>query len=155
VAALTDSPNPQVYWRVMKKRLSDEGNQTVTNCNAFKMQAADGKMRLTDCASTEQLFRLIQSIPSPKAEPFKQWMAMVASERLDQMQDPELSIEQAMTDYKRLGYSDNWINQRLKSFEIKRPHRRMEKTRLAGGRIFRRLDRHHLSDLGGQDGEGV
>lgn len=120
VAALTDSPNPQVYWRVMKKRLSDEGNQTVTNCNAFKMQAADGKMRLTDCASTEQLFRLIQSIPSPKAEPFKQWMAMVASERLDQMQDPELSIEQAMTDYKRLGYSDNWINQRLKSIEIRK-----------------------------------
>ena len=120
VAALTDSPNPQVYWRVMKKRLSDEGNQTVTNCNAFKMQAVDGKMRLTDCASTEQLFRLIQSIPSPKAEPFKQWMAMVASERLDQMQDPELSIEQAMTDYKRLGYSDNWINQRLKSIEIRK-----------------------------------
>ena len=120
IAALTDSPNPQVYWRVMKKRLGDEGNQTVTNCNAFKMQAADGKMRLTDCATTEQLFRLIQSIPSPKAEPFKQWMAQVASERLDQMQDPELSIEQAMQDYKRLGYSDNWINQRLKSIEIRK-----------------------------------
>jgi hypothetical protein len=120
IAALTDSPNPQVYWRVMKKRLGDEGNQTVTNCNAFKMQAPDGKMRLTDCASTEQLFRLIQSIPSPKAEPFKQWMAQVASERLDQMQDPELSIEQAMEDYKRLGYSDNWINQRLKSIEIRK-----------------------------------
>ena len=120
VAVLTDSPNPQVYWRVMKKRLLDEGNQTVTNCNAFKMQAADGKKRLTDCATTEQLFRLIQSIPSPKAEPFKQWMAQVASERLDQMQDPELSIEQAMTDYKRLGYSDNWINQRLKSIEIRK-----------------------------------
>jgi len=120
VAVLTDSPNPQVYWRVMKKRLLDEGNQTVTNCNAFKMQAADGKNRLTDCATTEQLFRLIQSIPSPKAEPFKQWMAQVASERLDQMQDPELSIEQAMTDYKRLGYSDNWINQRLKSIEIRK-----------------------------------
>lgn len=120
VAVLTDSPNPQVYWRVMKKRLLDEGNQTVTNCNAFKMQAADGKKCLTDCATTEQLFRLIQSIPSPKAEPFKQWMAQVASERLDQMQDPELSIEQAMTDYKRLGYSDNWINQRLKSIEIRK-----------------------------------
>lgn len=120
VAALTDSPNPQGYWRVLKKRLKDEGNQTVTNCNAFKMQAADGKMRKTDCADTEQLFRLIQSIPSPKAEPFKLWMAQVASERLDQIQDPELSIEQAMKDYKRLGYSDNWINQRLKSIEIRK-----------------------------------
>lgn len=120
IAALTDSPNPQVYWRVLKKRLKDEGNQTVTNCNAFKMQAADGKMRKTDCATTEQLFRLIQTIPSPKAEPFKLWMAQVASERIDQIQDPELSIEQAMKDYKRLGYSDNWINQRLKSIEIRK-----------------------------------
>ena len=115
VAVLTDSPNPQVYWRVLKKRLKDEGNQTVTNCNGFKMQAPDGKMRKTDCADTEQLFRLIQSIPSPKAEPFKLWMAQVASERIDQIQDPERSIEQALKDYKRLGYSDNWINQRLKS----------------------------------------
>lgn len=120
VAALTESPNPQVYWRVMKKRLIDEGNQTVTNCHGFKMLAADGKMRLTDCATTEELFRLIQSIPSPKAEPFKLWMAQVASERLDQMQDPELSIHQAMYDYKQLGYSDNWINQRLKSIEIRK-----------------------------------
>jgi hypothetical protein len=120
VAVLTDSPNPQVYWRVLKKRLKDEGNQTVTNCNGFKMQAPDGKMRKTDCADTEQLFRLIQSIPSPKAEPFKLWMAQVASERIDQIQDPELSIEQAMKDYKRLGYSDNWINQRLKSIEIRK-----------------------------------
>ncbi|MBC8206987.1 MAG: Bro-N domain-containing protein [Kiritimatiellales bacterium] len=120
VAALTDSPNPQVYWRVLKKRLKDEGNQTVTNCNALKMRAADGKMRKTDCATTEQLFRLIQSIPSPKAEPFKLWMAQVASERIDQIQDPELSIEQAMRDYKRLGYSDQWINQRLKSIEIRK-----------------------------------
>jgi hypothetical protein len=120
VAALTDSPNPQVYWRVLKKRLKDEGNQTVTSCNAFKMRAADGKMRKTGCANTEQLFRLIQSIPSPKAEPFKLWMAQVASERIDQIQDPELSIEQAMKDYKRLGYSDNWINQRLKSIEIRK-----------------------------------
>lgn len=120
VAALTDSPNPQVYWRVLKKRLKDEGNETVTNCNAFKMRAADGKMRKTDCANTEQLFRLIQSIPSPKAEPFKLWMAQVASQRIDQIQDPELSIEQAMVDYKRLGYSDNWINQRLKSIEIRK-----------------------------------
>ena len=120
VSVLTESSNPQVYWRVLKKRLAEEGNETVTNCNALKMLASDGKMRLTDVATTEQLFRLIQSIPSPKAEPFKLWIAQVAKERLDQMQDPELSIEQAMIDYKRLGYSDNWINQRLKSIEIRK-----------------------------------
>ena len=120
VAVLTESSNPQTYWRVLKNRLVAEGNQTVTNCNAFKMRAADGKMRKTDVADTEQLFRLIQSIPSPKAEPFKQWMAQVASMRLDQMQDPELSIEQAMTDYRRLGYSEAWINQRLKSIEVRK-----------------------------------
>lgn len=120
VAVLTDSVNPQAYWRKLKQRLIEEGNQTVTNCHAFKMKAADGKMRLTDVADQEQLFRLIQSIPSPKAEPFKRWMAQVAAERLDQMQDPELSIHQAMADYKRLGYSDNWINQRLKSIEIRK-----------------------------------
>ena len=120
IAVLTDSKNPSTYWRVLKKRLLDEGNETVTNCNALKLPATDGKMRLTDVATTEQLFRLIQSVPSPKAEPFKLWMAQVAKERLDQMQDPELSIEQAMTDYKRLGYSDNWINHRLKSIEIRK-----------------------------------
>lgn len=120
VAVLTDSSNPQAYWRKLKQRLIEEGNQTVTNCHAFKMRAADGKMRKTDVADTEQLFRLIQSIPSPKAEPFKQWMAQVASLRIDQMQDPELSIEQAMADYKRLGYSDAWINQRLKSIEVRK-----------------------------------
>ena len=120
VAVLTDSENPQTYWRVLKNRLKKEGNQTVTNCNALKLRAADGKMRLTDMADTEQLFRLIQSIPSPKAEPIKQWIAHVAAERIDQMQDPELSIQQAMMDYKRLGYSDNWINQRLKSIEIRK-----------------------------------
>ena len=120
VAVLTDSENPQTYWRVLKNRLKKEGNETVTNCNAFKLQAADGKMRLTDVADTEQLFRLIQSIPSPKAEPFKIWMSQVASTRLDQMQAPELSIELAMLDYKRLGYSDSWINQRLKSIEIRK-----------------------------------
>ena len=120
VAILTDSLNPQTYWRVLKKRLLEEGNETVTNCNGLKMRATDGKMRMTDVADTEQLFRLIQSIPSPKAEPFKLWMAQVASERLDQMQDPELSIEQAMTDYRRLGYSENWINQRIKSIEIRK-----------------------------------
>ena len=120
VAVLTNSENPQTYWRVLKKRLRDEGNETVTNCNAFKMLAPDGKMRQTDVADTEQLFRLIQSIPSPKAEPFKQWMAQVAADRLDQMQDPELGIQQSLADYKRLGYSDNWINQRLKSIEIRK-----------------------------------
>ena len=119
-AVLTDSTNPQTYWRVLKNRLLKEGNETVTNCNALKLQAADGKMRKTDVADTEQLFRLIQSIPSPKAEPFKQWMAQVAAHRLDQIQDPELGIQQALADYKRLGYSDNWINQRLKSIEIRK-----------------------------------
>ena len=120
VAVLTESPNPQTYWRVLKKRLKDDGNETVTNCNGLKMPAADGKMRLTDVADTEQLLRIIQSVPSPKAEPFKTWLAKVGAERLDQMQDPELSIQQAMIDYKRLGYSDNWINQRLKSIEIRK-----------------------------------
>lgn len=114
VAVLTDSENPQTYWRVLKNRLKKEGNETVTNCHGLKMKAADGKMRMTDVADQEQLFRLIQSIPSPKAEPFKQWMAQVASTRLDQMLDPELSIDQAIADYKRLGYSDQWINQRIK-----------------------------------------
>ncbi len=120
VAVLTDSINPQAYWRKLKQRLIEEGNETVTNCHGLKLVAADGKKRLTDVADQEQLFRLIQSIPSPKAEPFKIWMAQVASERIDQMQDPELSIQQAMQDYKRLGYSDNWINQRLKSIEVRK-----------------------------------
>ena len=120
VAILTESADAAAYWRKLKQRLKAEGNETVTNCHALKLPAADGKMRLTDVADTEQLFRLIQSIPSPKAEPVKRWMAQVASDRLDQMQDPELSIRQAMTDYKRLGYSDNWINQRLKSMEVRK-----------------------------------
>ena len=120
VAVLTDSVNPTTYWRKLKQRLKKEGNESVTNCHALKMRAKDGKMRNTDCATTEQLFRLIQSIPSPKTEPFKLWMAQVASERIDQIQDPELSIEQAMKDYKQLGYSNNWINQRLKSIEIRK-----------------------------------
>ena len=115
-----DHQGARNYWKVLKNRLRKEGNETVTNCNRLKLQAEDGKMRLTDVADTEQLFRLIQSIPSPKAEPFKQWMAHVASVRVDQMQDPELSIEQAMVDYKRLGYSDAWINQRLKSIEVRK-----------------------------------
>ena len=120
VAILTDSSNPQTYWRVLKKRLKEEGNETVTNCNALKLKAADGKMRLTDVADNEQLFRLIQSIPSPKAEPFKLWMAEVASTRIDQLQDPERSIEQAVADYRRLGYSEAWINQRIKSIEVRK-----------------------------------
>lgn len=120
IAVLTESQNPQVYWRVLKKRLLSEGNQTVTNCNGLKMQAPDGKMRVTDVADTEQLFRLIQSIPSPKAEPFKLWLAQIASERLDEMQDPELSIDRALDQYLQLGYSENWINQRLKSIEIRK-----------------------------------
>ena len=120
VAVLTDSPNPRNYWKVLKHRLIKEGNETVTNCNQLKLQAEDGKKRLTDVADTEQLFSVIQSIPSPKAEPFKQWMAQVAAKRIDQMQDPELSIEQAVADYRRLGYSEAWINQRIKSIEVRK-----------------------------------
>ena len=120
VAVLTESVDATAYWRKLKQRLKAEGNETVTNCHGFKMPAADGKMRMTDVADTEQLLRIIQSVPSPKAEPFKTWLAKVGAQRLDQMQDPELSIQQAMMDYKRLGYSDNWINQRLKSIEIRK-----------------------------------
>ena len=119
-AVLTESDNPQTYWRVLKNRLKKEGNETVTNCNALKMRAADGKMRRTDVADTEQMFRIIQSIPSKKAEPFKQWMAAVAKQRLDQMADPELSIEQAVLDWRRKGYSENWINNRIKSIEVRK-----------------------------------
>lgn len=123
VAVLTNSKDFQIarkYWNKLKQRLKEEGFEPVTNCHQLKMRAADGKMRLTDVADTEQLLRIIQSVPSPKAEPFKTWLANVGAERLDQMQDPELSIQQAMIDYKRLGYSDNWINQRLKSIEIRK-----------------------------------
>ena len=120
VGALTDSIDANAYWRKLKQRLKQEGNETVTSCHSLKLRAADGKMRLTDVADTEQLFRIIQSIPSPKAEPIKLWIAHVAAERIGQMQDPELSIQQALIDYKRLGYSDNWINQRLKSIEIRK-----------------------------------
>ena len=123
VGILTDQPDldhARNYWKVLKHRLKKEGFESVTNCNQLKFQASDGKRYKTDVADTEQLFRIIQSIPSPKAEPFKRWMAQVAAERIDQMQDPELSIHQAMADYKRLGYSDNWINQRLKSIEIRK-----------------------------------
>jgi hypothetical protein len=120
IAVLTESNNPQIYWRVLKKRLIDEGNETVTNCNGLKMQAADGKMRLTDVANTEQLFRLIQSIPSPKAEPFKLWLAQVGRERMDEIEDPEIGFERLMATYLRKGYSKEWINQRLKSIEVRK-----------------------------------
>ncbi len=120
VGILSESTDPQAYWRKLKQRLKAEGNETVTNCHALKMPAADGKMRFTDVADVEQLFRLIQSIPSPKAEPFKIWLAQIAGERLDEMQDPELTIDRALKQYLQLGYSENWINQRLKSIEIRK-----------------------------------
>lgn len=120
VQVLTDSPNARKYWSVLKTRLKKEGSQLTTNCSQLKMQSADGKYYKTDVADTEQLFRLIQSIPSPKAEPFKLWLAKIASERLDEMQDPELTIDRALEQYISLGYSENWINQRLKSIEIRK-----------------------------------
>jgi hypothetical protein len=120
IEVLTQSINPNAYWRKLKQRLKEEGNETVTNCHGLKMKAPDGKMRLTDVATTEQLFRLIQSIPSPNAEPFKLWLAKLGSERLDEMSDPELSIDRALKQYLELGYSENWINQRLKSIEIRK-----------------------------------
>ena len=120
IAILTESIDPNAYWRKLKQRLKEEGNETVTNCHGLKMLAADGKMRLTDVADTKQLLRLIQSIPSPKAEPFKLWLAQVGSERLDEMQAPELSIDRALEQYLQLGYSESWINQRLKSIEIRK-----------------------------------
>lgn len=116
---LTDSANPQTYWRVLKKRLLDEGNETVTNCNALKLPSADGKMRLTDVADLEGILRIIQSVPSKKAEPIKQWLAQVGSERIHQMIDPERSIQQAVADYKKLGYSDKWIANRVKSIDAR------------------------------------
>lgn len=120
IAVLTGSPNARKYWSVLKTRLKAEGSQLATNCSQLKMQSADGKFYLTDVADTEQLFRLIQSIPSPKAEPFKLWLAQIAAERLDEMQDPELTIDRALEQYLQLGYSENWINQRLKSIEIRK-----------------------------------
>jgi hypothetical protein len=120
IAILTDSPNPRKYWSVLKTRLKKEGSEMATNCSQLKMQSSDGKYYLTDVADTEQLFRFIQSIPSPKAEPFKLWLAQLASERLDEMQDPEITIDRALEQYLALGYSENWINQRLKSIEIRK-----------------------------------
>ena len=120
VAVLTDSPNPQTYWRVLKKRLKDEGNETVTSCNALKMTAADGKRRLTDVADTEQLLRIIQSIPSPKAEPFKLWLAQVGRERIEETIDPELTIDRALEAYLKKGYTREWINQRLQAIQVRK-----------------------------------
>lgn len=119
IAVLTDSPNPQTYWRVMKKRLKDDGNETVTNCNALKMTAADGKKRRTDVANTEQLLRIIQSVPSPKAEPFKAWLAMVGREHIEETIDPELAIDRALETYLKKGYSEEWIHQRLLAIRIR------------------------------------
>lgn len=119
IAILTGSKNPQVYWRVMKKRLSDEGNETVTNCNGLKMAAADGKQRITDVADTEQLLRLIQSIPSPKAEPFKLWLAKVGYERLEEIENPELAAKRMRQIYEQKGYSEDWIEKRLRGIAVR------------------------------------
>jgi len=120
LSALTDSENPNVYWRVLKKRLKDEGaNETVTKCNGLKMLAADGKMRITDCANTEVMFRLVQSIPSPKAEPFKRWLARVGYERVQEIEDPELATKRTRALYKAKGYSDAWIEKRMRGIEIR------------------------------------
>ena len=120
VAILTDSPNPQTYWRVLKKRLKDEGNETVTNCNGLKMLAADGKMRMTDVFDTKGVLRLVQSIPSPNAEPFKMWLAQVGSERLDEIADPEKAILRGADFYRAKGYTEGWINQRLQTIEMRK-----------------------------------
>ena len=120
IAVLTESKNPSAYWRKLKQRLKEEGNQTVTNCHQLKMPAKDGKMRMTDVATTKQLLRLIQSVPSPNAEPFKLWLAQVGSERLDEIADPELSIERAINNYRQQGYSEEWISQRIRSMEIRK-----------------------------------
>jgi hypothetical protein len=120
VGVLTDSPNPNNYWKVLKHRLAKEGNESVTNCNQLKMQSSDGKFYKTDVGDTEQLLRLIQSIPSPKAEPFKQWLAQVGYERIEETEDPELSFDRAMETYLAKGYTKAWINQRLKSIEVRK-----------------------------------
>ena len=120
VGVLTDSPNPNNYWKVLKHRLAKEGNESVTNCNQLKMQSADGKFYKTDVGDTEQLLRLIQSIPSPKAEPFKQWLAKVGYERIEETENPELSFDRAMETYLAKGYTKAWINQRLKSIEVRK-----------------------------------
>lgn len=120
IEVLTDSDNPQIYWRVLKKRLKDEGNETVTNCNGLKMRAADGKMRMTDVLNTKGVLRLVQSIPSPKAEPFKVWLAQVGAERLDEIADPEKAILRGEQYYREKGYSEEWIRQRLRTIEVRK-----------------------------------
>lgn len=120
VGLLSESPNPRNYWKVLKHRLIKEGNQSVTNCNQLKLQSSDGKFYLTDVANTEQILRLVQSIPSPKAEPFKQWLAKVGYERVEETEDPEMSIDRAMETYLKKGYSSAWINQRIKSIEVRK-----------------------------------
>ena len=120
IAVLTESPNPRNYWKVLKSRLKDEGSELVTNCNQLKLQSSDGKFYSTDVADTEQILRLIQSVPSKKAEPFKLWLAKVGSERLDEIADPEITINRALETYRRKGYSESWINQRLKSIEVRK-----------------------------------
>ena len=120
IRVLTDSENPRKYWSVLKTRLKQEGSELATNCSQLKLPSSDGKSYLTDVADTEQVFRLIQSVPSKKAEPFKLWLAALGQERMNQLQDPELSIEQAIKDYRRLGYSEDWINQRIKTIEIRK-----------------------------------
>jgi hypothetical protein len=120
IAVLTESKNPRNYWKVLKKRLKDEGNELVTNCNRLKMPAKDGKMRLTDVATTKQLLRIIQSVPSPKAEPFKQWLAQMGKERLEEIADPEIAMQRSINTYRRKGYSEEWITQRMRSIETRR-----------------------------------
>jgi len=120
VGVLTDSVDPGAYWRKLKERLRNEGNETVTNCHTLKMKAADGKMRPTDVANTKQLLRLIQSVPSPKAEPFKMWLAQLGKERIDEVADPEIAIDRAFQTYLRKGYSEKWINQRIKTMEVRK-----------------------------------
>lgn len=120
IAVLTESKNPSQYWRTLKARLKEEGNESVTNCNRLKLPAADGKMRLTDVANTKELLRIIQSVPSPKAEPFKQWLAQLGKERLEEIADPEQAIERAIQTYRNKGYSNEWITQRLRSIEIRK-----------------------------------
>ena len=120
IAVLTDSKDPAAYWRKLKQRMREEGSETVTNCHGLKMTAADGKKRLTDVADTEQLLRIIQSVPSPKAEPFKMWLAQVGRERIEETIDPELTIERALETYQRKGYSREWINQRLQAIQVRK-----------------------------------
>ena len=120
VQVLTDSADATAYWRKLKQRLKAEGNETVTNCHALKLPAADGKKRLTDMADLQGIFRLIQSVPSKKAEPVKQWLAKLGKQRIDQMIDPELTFQMAVEDYRRQGYSDKWINERMRSIEMRK-----------------------------------